>query len=392
MFIFNQVFSITMNQSNNSQRRFDLDWLRLIGIVAVFLFHCFIIFINGRWFVTNNETIKILYFVDSFLLLWMMPLFFVISGRTMYYSLKTLEVTNFLKNRFYRCMVPFIFGVFLLSPVIIYIQRISEGAYNRTFFDFFTKEYFKGFYSFGGNFAWMGLHLWYLLYLFIFTVLAIFPAQYFLKKRDKLVFNNLTNFFKKPAAIYFLSIPIILTVYISGLEPTIIGQTNTGGWSFLAYSVFFSYGFLFAYDSRYDNIIDDNWKISAVLAAVLIVVYFWIITDYPPLLKTNPVILSFIVGLSSFSILITLFGLFHLKIKKGSIYLEKMTDGVLPFYVLHLPIIVIVGFYIIRLNYGVILKLFMIMIISLSFTISIYYFLIKRINFFRLLFGMKIKK
>jgi glucan biosynthesis protein C len=381
-----------MNQSNNVQRRYDLDWLRIIGIVAVFLFHCFIIFISERWFVTNNEKITILYFACSFLLLWTMPLFFVISGRTLYYSLTTRGRTHFLKNRFYRCMIPFIFGVFLLSPIIVYIQRISEGVYLGTFFDFFTKEYFKGLYSFGGNFAWMGLHLWYLLYLFIFTIIIFFPAQYFLKKREKPSFNNITNFFKKPARIYLLSIPIILTIYISRLEPTIIGQTNAGGWNFLSYLVFFSYGFLFSNDNRYDTIIDGTWKISAGVAVILTIVYFWIIKDYQQFLRTNQIILSCIVGLSSFSILITLFGLFHLKIQKKSIYLEKMTEGVLPFYVLHLPIIVIVGFFIVRLDYGVILKLIMIIFVSLSVTISIYFFLIKRINFLRILFGMKLKK
>ncbi|HEY0090054.1 MAG TPA: acyltransferase [Candidatus Lokiarchaeia archaeon] len=381
-----------MNHPNNSQRRYDLDWLRIVGIGIVFLSHCFLIFVSGHCFVTNNETSKILYFVDSFFILWIMPLFFIISGRTVYYSIKTLKVTNFLKNRFYRLMIPFIFGVFILSPVIVYIQRISEGAYFGTFFDFFTKEYFRGLYLFGGNFAWMGLHLWYLLYLFIFTLIAILPACYLLKKRDRPLFYNLTNFLQKPATIFLLSIPIMLAIFISRLEPTIMGQTATGGWSFLAYSVFFSYGFIFTYDSRYDKIIDDNWKISAVLAAVLIVVYFWIIADYQLFLKINPIIISFIVGLSSFSILITLFGLFHLKLRKKSITLEKMTEGVLPFYILHLPIIVIVGFFITRLNYGVFVKLTMIIIISLSLTISIYYFLIKRINFLRLLFGMKLKK
>jgi peptidoglycan/LPS O-acetylase OafA/YrhL len=289
-------------------------------------------------------------------------------------------------------MIPFIFGVFLISPIIVYIQRISEGAYQGTFFDFFTKQYFTGLYSFGGNFAWMGLHLWYLLYLFIFSIIALIPAYHFLKKTDKPILNNITNFFKKPATIYFLSIPIIITIFISRLEPTIIGQTNTGGWSFLTYLIFFSYGFLFASDNRYDTILDDTWKISSGVAVVLTVVYFWIISDYQQFLKTNPIILSCIIGLSSFSILNTLFGLFHLKIQKGSKYLEKMTEGVLPFYILHLPIIVIVGFFIVRLNIGAILKLIMILIISLSITISIYFFVIKRINVLRLLFGMKLKK
>jgi peptidoglycan/LPS O-acetylase OafA/YrhL len=375
-----------------TKRRYDLDWLRVIGTSVVFLFHSFAIFGSRRWIVTNSENSNILYFLMTFFLLWMMPLFFLISGRVMFYSLKIKHIKEYLKSRFLRLMIPYIFSIFTFSAGIVYIQRISEGSYTGSFVKYYFSEYFNGLFGFGGNFAWQGIHLWYLLYLFIFTLLLANFVKFLTINRKELFFNNIIKLLEKPGAIFLICIPIILSSIIANMEPLFLGRTDTGGWSILSYVVFMFYGILFSYDKRFDRIILDNWKISAILSVIFVTIYFSIIADVQYLKEFNPIIKSIIFGLGSISILITLSGLFNLKMQKESIIIKKITEGVLPIYILHMPIVVLIGYFTIQLNFNLYIKLMLLIAISFSFIFSIYFFLLKRINAFRFLFGLKLIK
>jgi hypothetical protein len=65
---------------------------------------------------------------------------------------------------------------------------------------------------------------------------------------------------------------------------------------------------------------------------------------------------------------------------------------VLPFYILHQTIILLVGWYVIPLNLSILLKYLIISPISFLLILALYELLIKRVNAIRFLFGMRPKK
>jgi surface polysaccharide O-acyltransferase-like enzyme len=67
-------------------------------------------------------------------------------------------------------------------------------------------------------------------------------------------------------------------------------------------------------------------------------------------------------------------------------------EAVLPFYLFHQTIILIVGFFVIRLNYGIIPKSLIVTMISFSFILILYELLVKPFNVVRSFFGMRTKK
>ena len=136
----------------------------------VFLFHCARYFDNEGWHVKNPQSDEVISFFVLFLSQWIMPLFFILSGISTYYMLSFRKTGAFIKSRFTRLLVPLIFGIFVLIPPQVYIERVSNNQFMGSFFEFYP-HYFDGFYAFGGNFAWMGLHLWYLEMLFVFSLL-----------------------------------------------------------------------------------------------------------------------------------------------------------------------------------------------------------------------------
>jgi surface polysaccharide O-acyltransferase-like enzyme len=74
-----------MNSKSSVTRRYDLDWLRVLAILMVFVFTVGGFFDQDGWHVKNAVTYAGVR-LDS-VLDWMMPLIFVISGASLFYAL-----------------------------------------------------------------------------------------------------------------------------------------------------------------------------------------------------------------------------------------------------------------------------------------------------------------
>jgi peptidoglycan/LPS O-acetylase OafA/YrhL len=64
-------------------------------------------------------------------------------------------------------------------------------------------------------------------------------------------------------------------------------------------------------------------------------------------------------------------------------------EAIFPFYLLHQPVIVVVGYIIIRCDLTVTWKVLLITIISFAIIAGLYWLVIRRVNFLRVIFGMK---
>ena len=66
--------------------------------------------------------------------IWMMPLFFIISGPAVYYSLRSRSAGIFLKERFFRIMIPWLLtGIFVVAPPQVYLERLSHAEFSGNF-------------------------------------------------------------------------------------------------------------------------------------------------------------------------------------------------------------------------------------------------------------------
>jgi hypothetical protein len=118
-----------------------------------------------------------------------MPLFFIISGIGTFYAFNYLEQRNignreYIFVRFIRLIIPFLVGLVSHIPLQIYIERIYSGAFTGSFIDFYL-QYFDGIYEFGGNFSILGNHLWFLVVLFLFSLLTMNLFRYLHKENQR---------------------------------------------------------------------------------------------------------------------------------------------------------------------------------------------------------------
>ena len=69
------------------ERRYDLDWVRVVATLAVFVFHSGRFFDTFDWHLKNAQQSDFLLMFVAFLDLWMMPLLFLLSGLGSWHSL-----------------------------------------------------------------------------------------------------------------------------------------------------------------------------------------------------------------------------------------------------------------------------------------------------------------
>src|SRR5512136_1934883 len=103
-----------------------LDWLRVLAILMVFLFHAVHPFDFGDWQVKNVEQSEILTIILLLLSIWGMPFFFLVAGAGSWFALQKRSGYQYMQERFYRLLIPFIVGFILFSPIEYYFENMNK--------------------------------------------------------------------------------------------------------------------------------------------------------------------------------------------------------------------------------------------------------------------------
>ncbi len=372
-----------MSAQITSQRRYDLDWLRVILIGFVFIFHSGRFFDTGGWHVKNTETYFGVQAWTTFLANWMMPAVFVVSGASLFFALGGSN-GKFIKDKVLRLLVPLVVGAFTHVAVQVYLERVTHHQFTGTFFEF-LPHYFNGLYGFGGNFAWMGLHLWYLLVLFVFSLLLL-PLFRWLKGRGTRALSKFGDVLTLPLVVYALAIPIaVLMVNIDPRTP--LGSRDMGGWPLPIYLLFFIYGFvIISHAGLQQRLIKQRW-LSLALAVVCFAA-FWDVQGNALFGTPRYAQIYTLFGVSAWFWVIAIFGFGMKHLTRNTPYLQPLNEAVLPFYVLHQSALIYVGYVVVQWDISALAKWFIIAPLSFAIIIGLIA-IIRRVNMLRFLFGMK---
>lgn len=373
-----------------SIRRNDIDWLRIILILSVFFFHSNRFFNGEYWHVANSTSSQLSDLLISSMYPWMMPTIMILSAASIVFSLGSRGVGKFLADKVKRLLIPLIFGIFVLAFPQVYLERLSHGVFDGSLFQFFPR-FFEGMYGFGGNFAWMGLHLWYLLVLFVYTLIFL---PLFLALRTKIgsaVVRGFAWLFSKPGLIYLLVILPTLTIELVS-EDSPFGMTDFGGISLASYVVYFMLGFLIFSDDRLQKaIIRQRW-----ISLILCIGFFVIRGRYDLGVDISwGQAFEDVVPLESgfaWTAILTILGMGMRYLKADTRFLRYANEAVLPFYMLHQTVLIVIGYFVVAQPWSILVKWAVITPLSLATILLVYEYLVRRINVLRFLFGMKALK
>ncbi|MGA9397352.1 MAG: acyltransferase family protein [Anaerolineaceae bacterium] len=372
-------------QISQVTRRYDLDWLRVITIITVFFFHTARFFDTGGWHLKNLVRYQGFQDFTDLLIVWIMPMMFVISGAAIYYGFQKGKAGKFLKDKVLRLLVPVVVGMFTHSILQIYFDALTNNRFEGSFIAF-IPHYFEGIFPFGGNFSVTSVHLWYLEVLFIFCLLFL-PIFIWWKGSGQKFCQAVGNFLAKPGALYLLALPTMILATI--LDPSNIGMKETGGWSVIVYIFFFLPGYIFIPNEAVQTRLMKQRWISIVLA--LFFSFAWLSQDDHAFGSTGYMIDSILISLAAWSCIFALLGIVRRYLTFTNPFLSYANEAVLPFYILHQPVILSVGFFVAGWAIPAIGKYLIMLICAFIVIMVIYEFLVRRFNVMRFLFGMKPK-
>jgi peptidoglycan/LPS O-acetylase OafA/YrhL len=380
------------NQLTKPQRRWDIDWLRVLATLAVFLFHCARFFNDEGWHVKNNQLDFGMSVFVAIVSQWLMPLFFILSGASVYYALNVRRSGPYLRERVTRLLVPLIFGIFVLIPPQVYIESVSGQSetvppFAGSFIEFYP-HYFDGFYAFGGYFAWMGLHLWYLLVLFVFSLLTL-PLFIFLKtETGKQLISGLATWLTKPGLIFLVPVPLVIFEVM--LDPEGLGMRNFGGWNLFIYLGWLIVGYLLVAESRFEQAIRRHHLAAVILAGLTITIGLIVYLSHDPAYGSPDYALRGTLRVfNSWFWLLAILGLGQRYFNFNHKFLAYASEASLPFYILHQTVIVVIGYFLMEGSLGVLPKYLILAVVSFTIIMTLYELLIKRFNGLRFLFGLK---
>jgi hypothetical protein len=282
-----------------------------------------------------------------------------------------------------------ILGWFIIAPPQVYLERLSGGDFSGNFFQFYSSAYFNGIYGLdnAGNFALVPMHMWFLWLLFIYSLILI---PFFLPRKETgaSLFSRFATLFEKPWTLAF-PVLIIIALEIS-LESLGDMLSWGGGWNHLSYLVFFISGYLMLSNTRIQNNIKRYALISLIAYLILQAVHYLLVFG---VLKTDFGELYWIlVTLRSWFAIIAILGFGSRYLNFNNRFLGYTNEAVLPFYILHQTLIVVIGYSVIQVSMGIAPKYLITTISSFIAIVAIYELLVRRINVLRFLFGMRLKK
>lgn len=292
---------------------------------------------------------------------------------------------RFVTSKIPRLLVPLLFGILALAPHQVYLERLTHGQFTGSFLEF-LPHYFDGLYAFGGNFAWMGLHLWYLLVLFLFSVLLAPLLRLFKTDAGRGLSARLASFLAKPGLWLLLGLPIAA---FDLLDPTsVAGTRQMGGWNLFTYLFFYLYGYLVFAAPQFQDAARRGWPFSLIMALLFPTLFVALGLD-----ETRGeaafALVSLLRGLNAMAWIMAATGLGLRYFNRPHRLLPTLSEGVLPFYMLHQAVLIPVGYGLLRLGLGPLPSYGLIAICALVLILGLYLFLIRPFGPMRFLFGMK---
>ena len=381
-----------MMENQKFERRYDLDWLRVIAILIVLLYHVGLIYCSSWWFHLKSEnTSKIFNYIMIFAHNWRMPLLLFISGAATIYATRKRTLFQMYKERNKRLLVPLIFAMLVVVPPQIYYERILN--YNG-FWEFYKTVFEFVPYPKGGSFSWH--HMWFVLYLLLYSVLALPLLAFFRKDKAGKIINKMDSYFNKKWS--FLSGVIFLVISQIILRPFFPDETHAliDDWAyFVQYGSFYFMGLLVSIcPGAWDNIEKNrkfHLKIGLVSSAIMWGLYGGLWGYVNQIIPNRWVEIIFDINLMvlGWTWVLILAGYGKMYLNKKSEFLKFSNEGIYPFYILHQTVIIAVGYYYLQNNSSILSGFIIISILSFIITVLLYLLFIRPFNITRFLFGMK---
>lgn len=379
------------------ERRHDLDWVRVIAFCLLVVYHVGMYYVSWDWHVKSPQAGPAL---EPFMLLtspWRMTLLFLVSGVATAFMLRKTS-TGFFGQRSRQLLVPLLFGMAVIVPPQSYYQVVEQlpGGYGESYLAFYAR-YLGGYHGFCGADGCLLLptwnHLWFLPYLWSYTLLAwllwrLLPASALERVRQW-----------TSRALHgwgALLVPLALLAAARLLLVARFEQTHAlvdDWYNHAQYLSVFLVGFLAAFASGFwESLQRLRWiSLAVAAAAYALLIHSWYFAGYSdanPLPAPLRIALRVAWAADQWCAIAAILGFAHRWRGAGSPALRYLTLAVFPLYILHQTVIVVLAHQLKPLHIAPAAEAALLIAATFALCLGAYE-LIRRIGWLRPLFGLR---
>ena len=345
------------------ERRYDIDWLRVIAIGLLLIYHLAIGF--QPWgslilFIKNQESSEIIWKPMMMLNYWRIPLLFYVSGMGVFFAMRKRNFKQLLMERSRRILIPYIFGIFCIVPLHLLLWQ---------------KYYMQDL-----SYAPSPGHLWFLGNIFIY-VLVLSPILMYLKNHADCKFNQwIKKAFENPLGLV-VTIIIPFVALIELLRPEMYELYALTWHGFGIGLLAFFYGFLIAMNGDTFWATSRKWKWIYLVGAFSLYINRLINIQYG--------IPHFLMAIETNLWVFTVLGIGSQYLNRPGRVLSYLSSAAYPIYIIHMFLLYLGSYLIFPLDLPIYIKMIGNTIFTFGGCFLIYEMLIRRIKFLRPLFGLK---
>lgn len=345
-------------------RRYDIDWIRVIAIGLLLIYHVAIGF--QSWgimigFITADKPWESLWIPMAMLNIWRIPLLFFVSGMGLYFALQNRNWKQLFLERAGRILLPFLVGMVLIVPVHVYLWQYH--------------------YEFELSYNPNAGHLWFLGNIFIYVVL-LSPVFYYLKKNENgSAARVIRRILSTPLGLLPVMAALVAEVMILNPRPYELYAMTWHGFILGLLAFFFGFCFVLSGDPFWKMLL--KWRWLFLLAGVGFFTY--------RMMQFPVAVPGYLLPVESVSWILSVFAFGYRYLNAPGKTLNYLSQAAYPVYILHMLFLYLGSMLIFPLQIAVSLQF----ILVLTFTIVgcfAAYELIRRVNVLRPLFGLKIRK
>jgi glucans biosynthesis protein C len=322
-------------------RRPDLDWLRVVAIVLLHLFHTGMMFNTWDWHLKSPVPLPVLEEPMHVLHLVRMPLLMLIAGVGTAFALRRRSLGAFAWDRTKRLFGPLVFGIFVIVPPQLFIERLQRGTFQGSYLDFYPSVFAFVPYP-EGSFSWH--HLWFVAYLFAYCILALPLFAWLRTARGEAFLARADAWLSHGWNVALLFLPLGLgRLWLREYPEThfLVDDPRT----VLYYGQLFLFGHVLGRCPRvWDHLVAKRRELLLGTLAVFAVMAPD--SEFPVVPET--------LGTCAFTwgVLLTALGHARAHVTTRRPWLARTQELAYPFYILHQTVIVLVGYALLRLPVG----------------------------------------
>ncbi|MGI9544583.1 MAG: acyltransferase family protein [Cyclobacteriaceae bacterium] len=344
-------------------RRHDIDWLRVIAIGLLLIYHIAICF--QPWgvligFIQNGEPLEAIWIPMSMLNVWRIPLLFFVSGMGVCFAIGKRNWKQLLLERSQRILLPFVFGIFAIVPLHVFI--------------------WQRYYHQDIQYVINPMHLWFLGNIFIY-VLLLLPLFFYLKANQNGVVRKwLSSLFSTPFGLSLITIPFMAEAVLVNPEAfELYAMTFHGFWLGL---LAFLMGFCCIYSGEKFWKTVSKWRKLFFIVGFSLYLFRLIIFD----LKGPNYQMAF----ESIMWIFAVFGFAYKYLNRPSKVLNYLSQAAYPIYIIHMVFLYLGSSWFFPLEMAPAFKFIATSLFTAMGCFVTYELIIRRVNVIRPLFGLKV--